>query len=337
MSFVISLNSDGSVSFNNDASKPKRADKGNSIIALPSSYCMLDLETTGYCPGWDDIIEIAAIKYVDGQETARFQTLVQPPHCEDGEYVSSFITELTGITNEMLVDAPQIADAITEFDAFLGDSLIIGYNVSFDVNFLYDAYEEHLHKALTNDFIDCLRMARRLHPEMDHHRLCDITEKLGVVNERAHRAMSDVEATQKCYLLLAQEALDKYGSEEDFAKTWKSKGGSKGLAKTIVAFDDIKIDPDNPLYGKVCVFTGKLEKFERKDAMQIVANLGGINGDGVTKKTNYLILGNNDYCSTIKDGKSSKQKKAEQYKLDGYDIEIIPENVFYEMIGDLLE
>lgn len=68
--------------------------------------------------------------------------------------------------------------------------------------------------------------------------------------------------------------------------------------------------------------------------MQVVANLGGINADNVTKKTNYLILGNNDYCKSIKDGKSSKQKKAEKLQLDGHDIQIIPENVFYDMIAD---
>lgn len=70
----------------------------------------------------------------------------------------------------------------------------------------------------------------------------------------------------------------------------------------------------------------------RKDAMQIVVDLGGINGNSVTAKTNYLILGNNDYCSLIKDGKSNKQKKAEKLKLKGNDIEVITENVFYDMI-----
>jgi DNA polymerase-3 subunit epsilon len=68
--------------------------------------------------------------------------------------------------------------------------------------------------------------------------------------------------------------------------------------------------------------------------MQIVADLGGINEDGITKKTNFLILGNNDYCSTIKDGKSTKQKKAEQYILNGQDIVIVPETVFYDMLEE---
>lgn len=337
MSIAFSMNSDGTLNINGDASKPKRAAKGNSVILLPSSYCVIDLETTGYCPGWDEIIEIAAIKYKDGKEVDRYQSLVQPSGYGDGEYVSEFITDLTGITNDMLNDAPKTSEAITQFADFLGEALIVGYNVGFDVNFLYDAYEEYLGKPLSNDYIDCMRMARRLHPELEHHRLCDVTEKLGVVNERAHRAMADVEATQNCYLIFAKEALAKYGTEEAFAKTFRTRSGSKGLAKQIVRFEDVKVDPDNPLFGKVCVFTGKLEKLERKDAMQIVANLGGINGDGVTKKTNYLVLGNNDYCTTIKDGKSSKQKKAEQYKLEGYDIEIISESVFYELIGDLFE
>ena len=87
---------------------------------------------------------------------------------------------------------------------------------------------------------------------------------------------------------------------------------------------------------KHCVFTGTLERMARKQAMQIVADLGGINENSVTKKTNYLILGNNDYCKTIKDGKSNKQKQAEAYKLQGQDIEIIPETVFYDMLGDEL-
>ena len=87
------------------------------------------------------------------------------------------------------------------------------------------------------------------------------------------------------------------------------------------------------MYQKVCCFTGKLENLQRKDAMQLVVDLGGIVANSVTKKTNYLILGNNDYCPTIKDGKSSKQKKAEKLKLSGQDIDIISENTFYEMLN----
>ncbi len=93
-------------------------------------------------------------------------------------------------------------------------------------------------------------------------------------------------------------------------------------------------DESHPLFGKVCVFTGTLDKIPRKDAMQAVLNLGGQIGNSVTKKTNFLILGCNDFCSSIKDGKSNKHKKAEELKLEGYDIEIIDEKVFYSLLEE---
>ena len=97
--------------------------------------------------------------------------------------------------------------------------------------------------------------------------------------------------------------------------------------------ESIEIDEDNFFYNKHCIFTGKLEKMVRKDAMQLIVNVGGILDNSVTKKTNYLILGNNDYVSSIKDGKSSKHKKAEKYKLEGQDIEIIDEDTFYNLFN----
>jgi DNA polymerase-3 subunit epsilon len=108
----------------------------------------------------------------------------------------------------------------------------------------------------------------------------------------------------------------------------KSGFSAKDIQASTTDFDEA-----SPVYEKVFVFTGTLERMTRKEAMQLVVDRGGLCGDGVNKKTNFLVLGNNDYSSTIKDGKSSKQKKAEQLKLSGCDIEIISENVFYDMIG----
>ena len=101
-----------------------------------------------------------------------------------------------------------------------------------------------------------------------------------------------------------------------------------------ISTENTEFDETHPLYGKLCVFTGTLEQMKRKEAMQRVGDLSGSVADSVSKKTNYLILGNNDYCPLIKDPdkKSSKQKKAEKLKLAGNDIEIISENVFYDML-----
>ena len=83
--------------------------------------------------------------------------------------------------------------------------------------------------------------------------------------------------------------------------------------------------------------TGTLEKMLRKEAMQIIVDLGGHCEDGVTKKTNFLILGNNDYNPILRGKKSSKLIKAETLKLEGKDIEIISENVFYDIVDDYVK
>lgn len=86
-----------------------------------------------------------------------------------------------------------------------------------------------------------------------------------------------------------------------------------------------------PLSGRHCVFTGRLERFPRKEAMRLVAELGGVNERGVTRRTNVLILGNEEYRRAW-GGKSRKHRKAEELVLAGQSIEMIPENVFYDMV-----
>ena len=312
-----------------------RESKGRSIIAFPDTYCVIDVETTGRSPQWDHIIEVAALKISDGQEVGRFSSLIQPPSMPGGTYVDEFIAALTGITDEMLESAPFAPDVLAEFTSFVGDMPVVGHYVGFDINFLYDSFDRYLDRPFSNDYIDTLRVARKLHPEMSHHRLSDLVDHFGVTHNDAHRAMSDVEATAECFARLKDEALERYGSEGEFQKAFQS-GGSHSVKAADIQGDAQKIDEDSPIFGCACVFTGKLEKFTRAEAMQIVADLGGINQDGVTKTTRYLILGNNDYCASIKDGKSNKQKKAEKWALKGTGIEILPESVFYDMLGEEL-
>lgn len=303
-----------------------RAQKGKSLLNFLSDYTVIDLETTGLAPQWDSIIEISALKIRNGKITDKYSSLVN----EEDVYVNPFITQLTEITQQMIDSAPRIQDVLSLFFNFLGNDIVIGHNVNFDINFLYDNSMRILQKPFTNNFIDTMRISRRLHPEERHHRLIDLCQRYSLDSTGAHRSLKDCQITNNVYDILKKEALDRYGSEDAFVK-------ANTLSANHVRADEITGDPsrnnpESPLYGKVCVFTGTLEKMSRKDAMQLVADTGGVSGNSVTKKTNYLILGNNDYCTTIKNGKSSKQKKAEQLKLSGQDIEIIPENVFYDMI-----
>ena len=89
--------------------------KGSSLLSLPDNYIILDLETTGYNPRFDEIIEVACIRYAGSEKIDTFHSYVQPTPYEDDEddsihYVDDFITELTGISDDMLANAPKFKD-----------------------------------------------------------------------------------------------------------------------------------------------------------------------------------------------------------------------------------
>lgn len=323
MSIAIKFGSDGGLKIESTNKKDLRPNKGKSIIAFPDRYTVIDIETTGLDSGYCDIIEISALRYDGGKLIDSFSTLVNPH-----SHIDEFITELTGITDEMVANAPDITPAVNDFYNFVKDDILVGYNVNFDINFLYDVLDLHCGLPLSNTFVDVMRIARKLHPELPNHKLKTVSSLFGISSE-AHRSFADCETCNTCYTNLSSEIILKYGDFEPFISSFSSYHNIS--AKEIVASTD-SFDKNHPLYGKVCVFTGTLEKMIRKDAMQLVADSGGICADNITAKTNFLILGNNDFCSSIKDGKSNKQKKAEALKLKGKDIEIISENVFYDMV-----
>lgn len=308
-----------------DGSREKvvRKGKGKSVIDFPSTYTVLDIETTGLDPRYCEIIEISAIKYSSGQNISTFSTLVKP-----SEPIDEYITSLTGITNDMLKNAPDIVETMQKFYNFVGSDLIVGYNVNFDINFLYDNLLNCHSLTLSNSFIDVMRIARKVLPDLKNHKQVTVAEHYGISTAGAHRAAVDCEICNAIFEKLQADILAAGQSLEDFKLSSKK---SELHAKDI-STENISFDTSHPLFGKVCVFTGTLEKMSRKDAMQLVVDLGGSVGDNVTKKTNYLILGNNDFCQSIKDGKSNKQKKAEDLILKGHDIEILSENVFYDLV-----
>lgn len=299
-----------------------RPKKGKSILAAIADYVVIDIETTGLDTKFDSIIELSAIRYKDDNQVENFSSLVNP-----GFVISDFITNLTGITNEALSGAHGLTKVLPEYIAFIGGDTIVGHNVNFDVNFIYDRAESIGVAPISNDFIDTMRFSRRLHPGLSHHRLPDLVGLYGVDVTTFHRALADCETTAKCYQAMKREA-----TETGFDYSARRSGGYNSVNLKGLTPTEENFNPENPLFGKNCVFTGKLERLSREAAAQLVVNIGGQCENNVTKKTNFLILGNNDYCTSIKDGKSNKQKKAESLILKGQDIQILSENVFYEMI-----
>ncbi len=299
-----------------------REQKGENQFAFLDDYIVLDLETTGLDPTFDEIIEIAAVKYSNGEKISEFTTLIKPE-----EKIDSYITQLTGITNEMVKDAPKIEKILPDLMQFLGDSIVIAHNANFDINFLYDNFMSCMNQPFSNDFIDTMRISRKLFRGI-RHRLIDLANEFGIEVDVQHRSMADCEITQKVYEHMKNYCFIK---AIDIANLYKTSHGKSYDIKEFKPEVD-EFDDSHPVYGRSVCFTGVLEKFQRKEALQIVANPGGIPTDSVTISTNFLVLGNNDYCSSIKDGKSSKQKKAEELILKGHDLTIISEKAFYDML-----
>lgn len=320
LSFTLNSKSEGK--------QRRREHKGKSLLFFPNDYIVVDLETTGLSPEYDSIIEICALKYRNQTLIDKFSTLINP-----GYEIDDFIIELTGITNEMLSAAPSIQKIINSLDYFLGDNIIVGHSVNFDINFIYDIYENTLSKPFCNDFIDTLRLSRRMHSEHKHNRLIDLSTRYDLSYDNAHRAESDCMLTNKIFNIFRSEFVDLHGSTKDaesILRPHKQTIKVGDITTTKTSFDET-----HPLFEQTVVFTGTLEKMTRKTAMQLVVDFGGKVSNSITKATNYLILGNNDYCPLIKDGKSSKQKKAEALKLSGNDIKIMSEDVFYDMISEI--
>ena len=168
---------------------------------MNETYVIFDLETTGFNASSDKIIEIGAAKVVDGQITETFQRFVNP-----GTKIPAFIQELTGITDEDVKDAPSIEDVMPEFLPFIGDAILVAHNADFDMRFINEAFEECGYLPYTGEVVDTLPLAQIVWPRQASYSLEALTSSRGIVNERAHRALSDAMATAEVFKLLLERA-----------------------------------------------------------------------------------------------------------------------------------
>lgn len=173
---------------------------GKRIEETPTTYIVLDLETTGTNHFTDEIIEIGAIKYVNGTEVDRYSSLVKTE-----KNVSQKVQELTGITNELLQkEGVDKFTAIWSLNSFLGNDIIVGHNITaFDSKFIDDAFQDVLKCHFSNDYVDTLYLARKKFPDLEHHKLGDLSEKFSVDYSKSHRAVEDCIINHLIYECLA--------------------------------------------------------------------------------------------------------------------------------------
>jgi DNA polymerase-3 subunit epsilon len=176
------------------------SDLGTPLHDVP--FCVLDLETTGGSAATCEITEIGAVRFIQGEEVGRFQTLVNP-----GVEIPPTITILTGITHFMVVDAPRIEEALPSLLEFIGDAVIVGHNVRFDMSFLNAAAERLGYGRLPNPTSDTHALARRLvRDETRNLKLSSLAVHFRSPVTPTHRALDDARATAHVFWELLARA-----------------------------------------------------------------------------------------------------------------------------------
>lgn len=165
-----------------------------------ATYVVFDVETTGLSNQYDQIIELAAVKVKDGEIIDKFERFSNPH-----EKLSETIINLTHITDDMLVDAPEIEEVLTEFKEWVGDAIFVAHNASFDMGFIDTGYERLGFGSSTNGVIDTLELSRTINTEYGKHGLNFLAKKYGVELTQHHRAIYDTEATAYIFIKMVQQ------------------------------------------------------------------------------------------------------------------------------------
>ena len=157
-------------------------------------FIAFDLETTGFIPGVDRIVEIGAVRFANEQVEAVFSTLVDPL-----QPIPKEATEVNGITNEMVKGKPTIDRLLEPFAEFCSDCVVVAHNAGFDVPFLVSEIEKHEAKAPRGVVLDTLALARKVYPGLPNYKLGTLVQHLGIPATNFHRAEEDASYCGKLF------------------------------------------------------------------------------------------------------------------------------------------
>ena len=169
-----------------------------------ATYVVFDVETTGLSAVYDTIIELAAVKIQNGEIVDKFESFANPH-----QKLSATIIDLTGITDDMLVDAPEVSDVLKKFKDWTGDSILVAHNASFDMGFLNVGYKKMGSEKADNPVIDTLELGRFLYPELKNHRLNTLAKRFDINLTQHHRAIYDTEATGHLLIKMLKDAANR--------------------------------------------------------------------------------------------------------------------------------
>ena len=173
-------------------------------IEFFDNFTVIDIETTGLNPIKDNIIELSAIRVRENIAVSTFSKLVNPQR-----ELHPFISKLTGINNTMLSQAKLVNEVLPEFLEFVGDDVILGHNIRFDISFINQKSLTILNRPFINKNTDTLKLSRKLKIQSQNHKLKTLADFYRITQGRMHRGLEDCRITLEVYKHLRQEAIEK--------------------------------------------------------------------------------------------------------------------------------
>lgn len=322
-------------------------DKGDTVEESPvvleysssvkDNFIAIDLETA--TSERSSICQIGITEVINGKICDTKSWFVQP----EGNKYDSMNIWIHGITPNDTKNSPTFPDVWKEVQPYLQNKIVVAHNTSFDMYALKNAFDKYGMEYPTFDYYCTLRIARYTIKGSYSYSLDVVLNHLGINMGQHHKADFD---SRGCAMLLLK-CLEIDGSTlGDLESKYNFHRGTfapnkfrahlknekvykyKSIIESLESNTDL-LDENNYFFGKSVCFTGTCKYGVRKDLLQKVKDVGGIPMESVTKDTNVLVVGQQDYRIVGEDGMSSKQKKALKLLEKGYDIEILSETEFY--------
>lgn len=286
--------------------------KWNTITRI-SDYVVLDVETTGLKPGVDKIIEIGMVKVIDGKPCGEFSSLINPEMS-----IPTRITKITGITNEDVAAAPLFSSLANQIRSFLGDSLVLGHNVDFDLSFLAHALAACGSRP-SFTCLDTCALARKAFPELPNHKLDTLSSALALSDKQTHRALDDV----YCTISLFNKICAKYPDSPLL----------NAVYSCCTPIESFSFSPvEQPLAGKQLFLTGTFT-FPYSAAKKLISAAGGSVTYNLSDQADYLVYGFQDTQAEDPARYEAALAAAHEMQAQGHGIQLINEVQLLKICG----
>ena len=309
------------------------------------SFIALDFETATHHRA--SACEVGTTIVENGEIIKSESWFIKPPqNLFDDANIS-----IHNIKPEMTASAPSFAEQWNKFSSILKGKTIVAHYAPFDMGVIRDECIRCGLSFPVFNFACSCALSRFVVPGLESYSLEPICDHFGIDTEGHHRSEADALMTAKLMLALCEKA--KVNSLDELIKKYRydfgffAEGEYKPFQRirdysgkaTIEDFlrdyvpDNSEFDEENPFFGQVVVFTGKMF-FERKELMKMIINIGGIAKDDLTKDTDFLVVSDLNYKEITNGRVSGKLKKAMQYIDKGVPMTILSETEFLTMYGD---